>query len=35
MRAAYVIRRKFCEMLAAGRLRWSAVLPILANAHGV
>lgn len=27
--------RKFCEMLAAGRLRWGAVLPILANAHGV
>jgi hypothetical protein len=27
--------RKFCDMLAVGRLRWSAVLPILANAHGV
>jgi hypothetical protein len=27
--------RKFCEMLVAGRLRWDAVLPILANSHGV
>lgn len=27
--------RKFCDMLLSARLRWGAVWPILANAHGV